>query len=119
MGGGGLGGANGGGRAPGGSVGGGGSRWGEMGLWGGGIQVGQFGVLFRFRFRTTCPRLQHSRRGTQKTRGSQPPQGGLLGPAWKGRSGRPVAAPRATGGRHLPSFGGGGPHVVWAGARGL
>ena len=63
---------------------------------------------FRFRFRTTCPRLQHSRRGTQKTRGSQPPQGGLLGPAWKGRSGRPVAAPRATGGRHLPSFGGGG-----------
>ena len=37
-------------------------------------------------------------------RGSQPPQGGLLGPAKKGRSGRPVAAPRATGGRHLPCF---------------
>ena len=74
-------------------------------------------LRFRFRFRTTCPRLQHSRRGTQKTRGSQPPQGGLLGPAWKGRSGRPVAAPRATGGRHLPSFGGGSACGVGWGAR--
>ena len=63
----------------------------------------------------TRPRLQHSRRGTQKTRGSQPPQDGLLGPAQRGRSGRPVAAPRATGGRHLPGFlalGGGGGYRV-------
>ena len=49
-------------------------------------------------------------------RGSQPPQDGLLGPAQRGRSGRPVAAPRATGGRHLPGFmalgGGGGTATV-------
>ena len=44
-------------------------------------RVGEGWERFRFRFRTTCPRLQHSRRGTQKMRGSQPPQGGLLGPA--------------------------------------
>ena len=33
------------GGAPGGSVRGGGSRWGELGWWGGGVQVGRFGVL--------------------------------------------------------------------------
>ena len=52
-------------------------------------------------------------------RGSQPPQDGLLGPAQRGRSGRPVAAPRATGGRHLPGFmalGGGGTATVGVGA---
>ena len=49
----------------------------------------------------TRPRLRHMR-------GSQPPQGGLLGPAVVGRSGQPVAAPRATGGQSLPSFIGGG-----------
>ena len=76
---------------------------------GGGPAGGRGG--FWFWFWMTRPRLQHSRRGTQKTRGSQPPQDGLLGPAQRGRSGRPVAAPRATGGRHLPGFlalGGGG-----------
>ena len=76
------------------------------GRWGWGVEEGWF--LFWFWFWMTRPRLQHSRRGTQKVRGSQPPQGGLLGPAMVGRSGRPVAAPRASGGRYLPSFVGGG-----------
>ena len=46
----------------------------------------------------TRPRLRHSRRGSLKMRDSQPPRGGLLGPARVGRSGRPMPAPCATRG---------------------
>ena len=46
----------------------------------------------------TRPRLRHSRRGSLKMWDTQPPHGGLLGPARVGRSGRPMPAPCATRG---------------------
>ena len=46
----------------------------------------------------TRPRLRHSRRGSLKMRDSQPPRGGLLGPARVDRSGRPMPALCATRG---------------------
>ena len=72
------------------------------------VSQGSTGEGFRFRFKMTRPRLYHSRRGTQKTRASQPPQVGLLGPAWKGQSGRPVAAPAPAGADTCRVSGGGG-----------
>ena len=70
---------------------------------------------FWFWFWMTRLRLQHSRRWTLKITDSGPPQDGLLGPAMVGRSGQPLEAPCATGGRHLPNFDGGGGSALGVG----